>query len=37
VALDPLFRQAQAKAYAAIDHIKFEGMYYRRDIGNKAI
>jgi phosphoribosylamine---glycine ligase len=29
--------QAIAKAYAAIDCIQFEGMYYRRDIGYRAI
>lgn len=29
--------QAIAKAYAAIDCIQFEGMYYRRDIGHRAI
>lgn len=31
------FKQAQAKAYAAVDCIEFEGKYYRRDIGDRAI
>jgi phosphoribosylamine--glycine ligase len=29
------FEEAIAKAYAAIDCIQFEGMYYRRDIGHR--
>ncbi len=31
------FTDAQKKAYSGIQLIKFEGMYYRKDIGNKAI
>ena len=27
--------EARAKAYAAVEKIKFEGMHYRRDIGIK--
>ncbi len=34
--LAPELRQAQANAYAALKRIDFEGMFYRRDIGNKA-
>jgi phosphoribosylamine--glycine ligase len=30
-------KAAQEKAYEAIKEIDFEGMYYRKDIGNKAI
>jgi phosphoribosylamine--glycine ligase len=29
--------QAQRKAYAAVDAIRWEGMYCRRDIGHRAI
>jgi phosphoribosylamine---glycine ligase len=29
------FKQALAQAYAGIAQIKFEGMYYRRDIGHR--
>lgn len=29
--------EAQKRAYAAIEHISFEGAYYRRDIGAKAV
>lgn len=29
--------EAQKKVYQAIEHIYFEGMHYRRDIGNKAL
>ncbi len=29
------FAEARAKAYAAVDCIQFEGMYYRRDIGSR--
>lgn len=31
------FEQAIAQAYAAIDHIQFEGIYYRRDIGHRVV
>jgi phosphoribosylamine-glycine ligase/CRISPR/Cas system-associated exonuclease Cas4 (RecB family) len=37
VGLDSDFRKAQSKVYQAIDNIYFEGMHYRRDIGNKAL
>ena len=30
-------RLAKDKAYQAVDKIRFEGMYYRRDIGDRAI
>jgi phosphoribosylamine--glycine ligase len=30
------FEAAMARAYAAVDEIRFEGMQYRRDIGQKA-
>jgi phosphoribosylamine---glycine ligase len=30
-------KQALDRAYEAVDHIKFEGMYFRRDIGAKAL
>ena len=30
-------KEAQNKAYKAIENISFEKMYYRRDIGNKAL
>jgi phosphoribosylamine--glycine ligase len=29
--------QAQARAYAAVGKIRFEGMHYRRDIGHRAL
>ena len=29
--------EAQIKVYKAIGDISFEGMYYRRDIGSKAL
>jgi phosphoribosylamine--glycine ligase len=29
------FEEAIAKAYAAMDRIQFEGMYYRKDIGHR--
>ncbi|WAL62260.1 phosphoribosylamine--glycine ligase [Thermocoleostomius sinensis] len=31
------FKAAIAQAYAAVETIEFEGMYYRRDIGHRAI
>ena len=31
------FEQAIANAYAAVDCIQFEGMYYRRDIGHRVL
>ena len=30
-------KHAQAQAYAALEHIQFDGMQYRRDIANKAL
>ena len=36
-ALGKDIRAAQENAYKAIENIYFEGMYYRKDIGNKAI
>jgi phosphoribosylamine--glycine ligase len=36
-ATGPTLRDAQAKAYAAAAHIKFPGMHYRTDIGDKAL
>ena len=30
-------KQAQTQAYAALEHIQFDGMQYRRDIANKAL
>lgn len=30
-------KEAQSKAYAAVEKISFENMYYRRDIGDKGI
>lgn len=35
VGLDQDFKLAQKKAYLAIERIKFDGMQYRHDIGNK--
>jgi phosphoribosylamine--glycine ligase len=29
--------EALARAYQALDEIQFEGMYYRRDIGHRAL
>jgi phosphoribosylamine--glycine ligase len=34
-ALGEEFDAAFAKAYQALDHIHFEGIYYRRDIGHQ--
>jgi phosphoribosylamine--glycine ligase len=31
------FQQAIAQAYAGIQHIQFDQMYYRRDIGNRVL
>ncbi|MEM1171263.1 MAG: phosphoribosylamine--glycine ligase [Cyanobacteria bacterium P01_H01_bin.35] len=31
------FTEAKAKAYAALNYIQFEGMYYRRDIGSRVL
>ncbi len=36
VGVDKNFKGAQQKAYNAINLIRFEGMHYRKDIGNKA-
>jgi phosphoribosylamine--glycine ligase len=36
-ALGDSVKMAQARAYRAIDAIRFEGMQYRRDIGHRAI
>ena len=36
-ALGDSVKMAQARAYRAIDSIRFEGMQYRRDIGHRAI
>jgi phosphoribosylamine---glycine ligase len=36
-ALDAAVAGAQARAYAAIEHIRWEGMQYRRDIGHRAV
>ena len=35
-ALGQTTREAQAKAYAAVERIHFDGAYYRKDIANKA-
>ncbi|HDN86507.1 MAG: phosphoribosylamine--glycine ligase [Candidatus Omnitrophota bacterium] len=37
VGLDSDFRKAQEKVYSAIKKVYFEGMHYRRDIGNKGL
>jgi phosphoribosylamine--glycine ligase len=36
-ALGDSVKMAQARAYRAIDAIRFEGMQYRRDIGHRAL
>lgn len=36
-ALGDSVKMAQARAYRAIDSIRFEGMHYRRDIGHRAL
>ncbi len=36
-ALGGTYREAIAKAYEAVSHLEFEGMYYRKDIGRKAV
>jgi phosphoribosylamine--glycine ligase len=36
-ALGRTYREAIAKAYEAVSCIEFEGMYYRKDIGRKAL
>jgi len=36
-ALASTFKEAQSKAYRAIDNIKFDKMHYRKDIGDKAL
>jgi phosphoribosylamine--glycine ligase len=36
-AVGETFQQAIAQAYAAVDYIQFEGMYYRRDIGHRVL
>lgn len=33
----PSLREARDRAYAACDHIRFEGMHFRRDIGHRAL
>lgn len=37
VAIAPTLKQAIGKAYAHMDTIAFDGMYYRHDIGKKAL
>jgi phosphoribosylamine---glycine ligase len=36
-ALGDTVKQAQQRAYAALEHIRFEGMQYRKDIGWRAV
>src|SRR5690606_39899942 len=36
-ALAPTLPEAIERAYAAVEKIRFEGAYYRRDIGAKAL
>ncbi len=36
-ALGANFRESIDRAYAAVDTVQFEGMYYRRDIGDRAL
>jgi len=36
-ALGPTVKEAIAKAYRAVEKIKFEGAHYRTDIGRKAL
>jgi len=36
-ALGDSVKEAQTRAYEAIDHIRFEGMQFRRDIGHRAV
>jgi phosphoribosylamine---glycine ligase len=36
-ALGDTVKQAQQRAYAALEYIRFEGMQYRKDIGWRAI
>jgi phosphoribosylamine--glycine ligase len=36
-ALGKTFADAQARAYRAIEQIRFDGMHYRRDIGRQAV
>jgi phosphoribosylamine--glycine ligase len=33
----PSLEEALQRAYRALDEIRFEGMYYRRDIGHRAL
>jgi phosphoribosylamine---glycine ligase len=33
----PTYADAIARAYAGVSRISFEGMHYRRDIGQKAV
>jgi len=37
VALGKTLKDAQDKVYQDIDRVRFEGMFYRRDIGNKVL
>ena len=37
VGLGPSYEDAMARAYAAVDAIQFDGMQFRRDIGQKAL
>ena len=36
-ALGPILQEAAQRAYEAVGHIRFEGAYYRTDIGHRAI
>jgi phosphoribosylamine--glycine ligase len=36
-ALGDSVKMARARAYEALDHIRFDGMQYRKDIGHRAI
>ena len=37
VGAGPRFEDAIARVYEAVSHISFEGMQYRRDIGQRAL
>ncbi len=36
-ALGDSVKMARTRAYEAVDHIKFAGMQYRKDIGHRAL